>query len=179
MNKKNQSTDQGFTFIELLIIMFIIGVLSTIVVVSLSSARKKGRDARRISDINSIQTALEMYYEDNKVFPACEGWIHDPGNCLTSNLMKYLDPMPLDPSEPGPNNTNGQDYGYRYWKQKKTDGGGLNYTPEQSYTILANTERPHNKDGYRWGWADGVYDTTTTSSIYDNGDVYYYAVAGS
>jgi prepilin-type N-terminal cleavage/methylation domain-containing protein len=57
--------DRGFTLIELLVVIAIIGILSSVVLASLNSARKKGRDARRISDIKQLQLALELYYDNN------------------------------------------------------------------------------------------------------------------
>lgn len=63
MNKK------GFTLIELLVVIAIIGLLSTLAVVALSSAREKARDSKRLSDLKQIQTALELYYTDNNVYP--------------------------------------------------------------------------------------------------------------
>ena len=68
--KKNQ---KGFTLIELLVVIAIIGLLSTLSVVALNSARAKSRDARRISDVQQIQSALEMYYNDANAYPATLG----------------------------------------------------------------------------------------------------------
>jgi type II secretion system protein G len=63
MNKK------GFTLIELLVVIAIIGLLSTLAVVSLNNARQKSRDAKRVSDIKQIQTALELYFADQNAYP--------------------------------------------------------------------------------------------------------------
>jgi prepilin-type N-terminal cleavage/methylation domain-containing protein len=60
---------KGFTLVELLVVIAIIGLLSTLAVVSLGSARSKARDARRISDIKQIQTALELYFSDQGQYP--------------------------------------------------------------------------------------------------------------
>ncbi len=60
---------KGFTLIELLVVIAIIGLLSTLAVVALNSARLKARDAKRIADIKQIQTALELYYNDNNGYP--------------------------------------------------------------------------------------------------------------
>ena len=67
--KKNKT---GFTLIELLIVISIIGVLSSVVISSLKTAREKARDAQRLSDVKQIQTALEMFYNENngKIFEA-------------------------------------------------------------------------------------------------------------
>ncbi|MDO8582283.1 MAG: type II secretion system protein [bacterium] len=59
--RKNQ---KGFTLIELLVVIAIIGLLSTLAVVALTSARSKARDAKRISDVKQVQTALELYFAD-------------------------------------------------------------------------------------------------------------------
>lgn len=53
----------GFTLIELLVVIAIIGVLASIVLASLNSARRKSRDARRITDLKQIQLALELYFD--------------------------------------------------------------------------------------------------------------------
>ena len=64
---KNRS--KGFTLIELLVVIAIIGILSTLSVVALNSARARARDAKRISDIRQLQTALEMYYSASGSYP--------------------------------------------------------------------------------------------------------------
>lgn len=68
---------KGFTLVELLVVISIIGLLSTLAIVSLGSAREKARDARRISDIKQIQTALELHYADQGLYP-----IEDPAITL-------------------------------------------------------------------------------------------------
>lgn len=60
---------RGFTLIELLVVIAIIGLLSTLAVVALNNARQKSRDAKRVSDIKQIQTALELYYNDANAYP--------------------------------------------------------------------------------------------------------------
>lgn len=63
MNKK------GFTLIELLVVIAIIALLATITVVSLGQSRARARDARRLSDIKQMQTALALYVHDAGTYP--------------------------------------------------------------------------------------------------------------
>lgn len=62
-------TNNGFTLIELLVVISIISLLSSVVLTSLSGARASARNTQRQQDLRSIQTALEMYYNDHGQYP--------------------------------------------------------------------------------------------------------------
>jgi len=89
--KKNK----GFTLIELLVVIAIISVLASIVLVSLNTARVKGRDARRLADIKSIQNALELYYDGVGAGNYVIGTYSALSAALTPN---YIPAIPQDPS---------------------------------------------------------------------------------
>lgn len=88
---------KGFTLIELLVVIAIIGVLASIVMVSLSGAKAKSRDAKRQADIKNIQLALSLYYNENGMYPkniyAAAGTAPDSGLAPT-----YLPTVPSDPN---------------------------------------------------------------------------------
>jgi len=100
MNKK------GFTLIELLVVIAIIGLLSTLAVVALGNAREKARDARRLSDLKQLQTALELYYTDQTAYPSGSSVTLGDANhaCLNASgfgsagcANPYMGQVPSDP----------------------------------------------------------------------------------
>lgn len=64
MIKINKST-KGFTLLELLVVIGIIGILVSIGTISYTSAQQRARDSRRRSDVAAIGKALEQYYSQN------------------------------------------------------------------------------------------------------------------
>ena len=84
---------KGFTLIELLVVVAIIGLLASIVIASLNSARQKGRDARRVSDLRQFQTAMEMFNDANSQYPTA---------LSTASIGAYLASVPVDPVNSSP-----------------------------------------------------------------------------
>lgn len=118
--QKIKKTMRGFTLIELLVVIAIIGLLASIVLVSLSSARRKARDARRVGDLRQIQLALELYFDDKQQYPADTTVIattYTPGEAVTlfegdlstALVPTYVGGMPRDPTD---STTNNHKYGY-------------------------------------------------------------------
>ena len=82
--------NKGFTLIEMLVVVAIIGLLSSVVLTGLGSARVKARDARRLSDIRHIQNALEIFYSDADRYPITTGSV---------GVESLLTSMPQDPQQ--------------------------------------------------------------------------------
>lgn len=97
-----QSNQKGFTLIELLVVISIIGLLASVVLVSLNGARVKARDVKRIADLKQMQTALALYYDTNNAYPNCPSWVYSLNDanwagCLGAALQPYLSKLPVDP----------------------------------------------------------------------------------
>jgi uncharacterized protein (TIGR02145 family) len=85
----------AFTLVEIMVVVLIIVIIASLAMVSYTSIRVKSRDVRRISNINTLQTALNAYYKDHGVFPTSI----TPGQPLrnSSNSITYLDEVPSNP----------------------------------------------------------------------------------
>jgi len=138
---------KGFTLIELLVVIAIIGILATIVLVSLNSARQKARDTRRIGDLRQVALALEMYYDDNSGYPAVTGCTSATWDTMGTAIEGggYMTVVPDDP-------TNSGSYLYMY--------GGT----ATDYTLKATLENSSNQalktdagDGNSCTCTDPVY----------------------
>jgi prepilin-type N-terminal cleavage/methylation domain-containing protein len=68
---------KGFSLVELLIVIAIIGILVAIATVSYTTIQKRSRDSRRVSDLKAVQQAMEQYYANSQSsYPAsatCSG----------------------------------------------------------------------------------------------------------
>lgn len=64
---KNKS--KGFTIVELLIVIVVIGILATLVIVTFTGIQQKARDSKRKTDLGAVQAALESYYSSNNTYP--------------------------------------------------------------------------------------------------------------
>lgn len=97
---------RGFTIVELLIIIVIIGILSALALATYSNTQAKARDSQRLSDMKTIEKGLRTYGSINNRFPTASG-IHPgaweassdtPGTFLSDLVTgKFLATVPVDP----------------------------------------------------------------------------------
>lgn len=92
---------KGFTLIEILVVISIIGILATLILARLGGVEKQGRDARRKSDLNQYRTALENYaLKTNGLYPHYStGKITTSTLCSSKLVSSYLATCLTDPRE--------------------------------------------------------------------------------
>ena len=166
---------KGFTLIELLVVISIIGVLATIVLSSISNASSRARDTRRVSDIQAIQKALELYYSDHNTYPSSNGSWYVAYNAtnwaiLENALAPYINELPVDPI-----NGNGLPfhggYTYAYFATDTTGTDPFNiYCRGNAYMIMFNKENSNGTDS-----SDGV--RMCNNLVYSYGDVFVVGVS--
>jgi len=86
-----RKTQFGFSLIEILIVVGILGILAGIAVASYNTIRRQTRDNRRILDIKELQTVLSQYYANQP-----GGFYPTTMNVLVTD--KYIERLPLDPT---------------------------------------------------------------------------------
>jgi prepilin-type N-terminal cleavage/methylation domain-containing protein len=63
------TTRKGFTLIELMVVIAVIGILAAVALISLTGVQRSARDATRKSNVSDYATALARYYQDNQAYP--------------------------------------------------------------------------------------------------------------
>jgi len=113
MSKQKHLLQSGFSLLELVVVMMIIGVLAAVLLVNFQAARTRSRDAARKADLRQIKSALQIYYNDYQQFPASSlageidgcgasgtstcAW----GGSFTAGGTQYMNSIPVDPINSG------------------------------------------------------------------------------
>lgn len=93
--------ETGFTLLEIMVVVVIIGLLAAIVAPTFIGRIDDAAVARAKSDIRGIETALNLFRLDNFKYPSSDdgldALVTNPGEAAAPNWKKYLDRMPMDP----------------------------------------------------------------------------------
>lgn len=139
MRKLNQ---KGFTIIELLVVIVIIGILVALTLPNLFAAQARGRDSDRKNELKNLQQKLETHFGDNDQYPT---------------TLAGLDPAPTTDETTGPRNDS-----YTY-EATASDGETAcdNETVNcDRYTLTADLENDSDKDAID---ANGTYQLESTN----------------
>jgi len=112
---KSSKRNSGFTLIEIIIVIAIMGFLSTIIYSSFDKSKAQSRDQKRISDISTIQIVLEQYFQKNGIYPVQ----------LSELVPNYMVAIPTD-------STN--NYKDQYFPITKTSVGSTSCVSYQLWT---------------------------------------------
>jgi prepilin-type N-terminal cleavage/methylation domain-containing protein len=85
MTSKIKKSSKGFTIVELLIVIVVIGILAALVLNSFRGVQERARDTKRRTDVNAQAGQLEVYYTDNGGYPIFTGEV-DTDAWITSNF---------------------------------------------------------------------------------------------
>lgn len=134
----------GFTLIELMVVISIIGLMASVVLAAMSSARTKARDTQRIRDLQEISKAIELYYDKYGYYPirsalAAVVATSASGNANWSSLENalrsegFLPTLSRDPVNSGSIMSSATGYLYRY----QVNAGGT------AYDLITRLETDH------------------------------------
>ena len=90
--------DAGFSLIELMAVIAIIGILSTVMFATYSTARERARDSQRITEIKQLQLGLELYFEAcTRTYPGSLSVSANDGCRGSVTFGDFLHTIPDDP----------------------------------------------------------------------------------
>ena len=145
----------GFSLLELLTVIAIIGLLASVVLSGLPTARVRSRTAQRITDMRLVQNALELYYANNHSYPytwsiwrsVCSSWGGFAADFVIPGLTPtYMATIPVDPQTDAAGDKNcyryrsdGVDYAFSVYDVTELRGSGEpNYATYPEFLDPAN-----------------------------------------
>ena len=101
-HRMNQGIQRGFTLIELMVVLVIIGVLAALIVPNVLDRADDARTTAARTDVNNLVQALKLYRLDNQRYPTTEQGLQalvvkPAANPVPPNWRPYLDKLPADP----------------------------------------------------------------------------------
>jgi len=137
---------QGFTIVELLIVIVVIGILALLVITTYSGIQAKARNSKRQTDIQSLQTQLEAFFSQNGYYPSLTNMKDTASGGWIDTNMKSLDKNALiDPSNPTQSNQlvstpTAKSYSYQVTQSDGTTSCESDDTTCAKYTLTADYE---------------------------------------
>ncbi len=148
---------KGFTLIEMLIVIVIIGVLASALIPRLGSARWKANDVARKADLQQLATAIISYQIDQNAFPSGKAQILSSGTMATNLIKGGMASIPVGDATVYSGLDWASSSGYIYYPMKK-NGGNNN-----GFVLMARTET-------EWGSNFVLCSAIITSTNATNGD---------
>jgi general secretion pathway protein G len=101
LNRRAPRGEQGFTLIEVMVVIVILSILAAIIVPRIMDRPDKARMVKAQADIRALESALNLYRLDNHNYPSTdeglEALVQKPADAPTWKEGGYIDRMPKDP----------------------------------------------------------------------------------
>jgi len=143
--------NKGFTLAELIIVVSIIGILASIIIVNVSSARAKARDVKRKTDLKTLESSLEIYANANKGKYPQGNWDAMSNSLLTN---EYASSIPSDPLSGNNKSCGGIKCEYSY---SNSLCNGTTSEPQYHFSLRAGLERQSDGELIDCGSAGKLY----------------------
>lgn len=162
---------KGFTLIELLIVIAIIAVLATLALVSLTAAQQRSRDTKRVADMKSMQTALELYYSENADYPKLGAEDGDDNNGIevgstwpevSESMRSFISSLPVAPTNTGTDV-------YTYYVKNDTLDNYVIRAELEDETHIAFAQDPDRAYGESTDGSTAYTETAAWASISSSG----------
>jgi prepilin-type N-terminal cleavage/methylation domain-containing protein len=161
----------GFTIVELLIVIVVIAILATITIVAFNGVQGRARDSQRMADINAIAKGLEIYRQLYGDYPLSSN--NGAGSWEVSSISPdtFLDDLtiknvmssvPVDPTNTGNSDVSGSKI-YMYYRYSAGTAG----CPSAFYVLIAKTGETGAVSPNSPGFKCGTY---TASGFYVRGN---------
>lgn len=162
---------RGFSLIEILIVIIIIGILSGSLMITIGSATSKSEATKIVSNLEVLKTAVVMYYADNQQWfsQSEQGW----GVISINSLSQYLDRgIPEPHNITGPKDWNNASKN-PYFIYVSGPGSDPSYaTPDVHIYVAANVTNTYadysiRKQLERMSPESGIYDGSLSENLDD------------
>lgn len=152
----------GFTLIELLVIIAIIGLMATFAIVSLVSAQRRARDAKRLADVRELQKTVIAVYENTGQVPLTTSGTNETWSEFGTTIADYVTSLPLDPT-----NDDGAGYVYSYGANDAGTEYFLATQLEEAGHVALNgdDDSVYDSGDSGWGNLDVVESDDTVNEI--------------
>lgn len=143
---------QGFTIVELLIVVVVIAILAAIVTVVYGNVQGRARDSKRTSDFAALQKAVELFKAENDKYPYCGATDSSAvSSCEVSGLATALTPRYIQRIPSDPLNVTGYQYFYVRGYKKNSATGHTLTSSEQDYSMGSHLETQPCGCSSAWG----------------------------
>ncbi len=141
----NIASKKGFTLIELMVVIAIIGILAVSLVPQLTGAQARSRDAARVAGLSNVSAVLETYYSDEGAYPmdtknlsanSGDGCLSDANGTVDPQLAEMLKwwVAPTDPQSKNVTAPCGVGWSFAYAALTRSG------VPQAGYVLMSNVE---------------------------------------